>query len=157
MPLTPFQFTELLPNLFLYRGAIACGILKHGEQALLIDCDDTLTPTRLAELGISAVDRICLTQHRRPNSAGVNNFNVPVFVPQAERAQFESAASYWQDWRNRWHLYHFRPGPLAPLGDIAVRGTLQEGDFFSWGGFNIQVLDTPGMSDGALSFVVKTA
>jgi len=157
MPLTRFQFNELLPDLFLYRGAVNCGILKHGEQTLLIDCDDTLTPTRLAELGIVAVERICCTQHRRPNTAGIYNFEAPVFVPQAERAQFENASAYWQDWRNRWHLYHFRPGPLAPLHDIPVRGTLQERDAFAWGGFTIQVLDTPGMSDGAISFVVETA
>jgi len=101
MPLTQFQFNELLPDLFLYRGAVNCGILRQGNRALLIDCDDTLTPTRLAELGIHSVERIYCTQHRRPNTAGIYNFEAPVFAPQTERPQFESAAAYWQDYRNR--------------------------------------------------------
>ena len=63
MELLPFHFTELLPGLFVYRGAVNTGILKWGERAVLIDCDDTLTPARLEELGIRAVERIYCTQH----------------------------------------------------------------------------------------------
>ena len=114
MELLPFHFTELLPGLFVYRGAVNTGILKWGERAVLIDCDDTLTPARMEELGIRAVERIYCTQHRRPNTAGVYAFPAAVYAPHGEQRQFEAAEAYWQDWRNRWHLYHCRPGPLSP-------------------------------------------
>ena len=111
MELIPFHFTEIISGLFVYRGAVNMGILKWGDRAVLIDCDDTLTPARLAEIGINSVERIYCTQHRRPNTAGIPAFGAAVFAPQGERRQFEEAATYWQDWHNRWHLYHFRPGP----------------------------------------------
>src|SRR6266545_2577381 len=111
MELVPFDFTEIFPDIFVYRGAVNCGILKWGDRAILIDCDDTLTPERLAALGIHSLERIYCTQHRRPNTAGIPAFHTAVFAPHGECRQFEEAAAYWQAWRNRWHLYHFRPGP----------------------------------------------
>lgn len=155
MDLTPFQFTEIFPDLFVYAGAVNCGILRSGDHALLIDCDDTLTPARLAELGIAFVERIYFTQHRRPNTTGVYAYTAPVFAPEGEQRQFDSAAAHWQDWRNHWHLYHFRPGPLAPLKDIPLSGAVREGDAFRWGEFTIRVLETPGVTDGAVSYLVK--
>ncbi len=154
--MTPFHFTQLSPDLYLYHGAVNTGILKWNERAILIDCDDTLTPARLAELGIAAVEAIYCTQHRRPNTAGCAAFQSAVFAPQAERRQFESAAAYWQDWRNRWHLYHCRPGPHAPLHDIPLGGVVREGDTLQWGCFSISVLETPGMTDGAVSYLVES-
>jgi glyoxylase-like metal-dependent hydrolase (beta-lactamase superfamily II) len=185
VPEVPFRifrsevlFRNILPDLFVYRGAVNSGILKWGERAILIDCDDTLTPARLAELGITAVECIYCTQHRRPNTAGIYTFlhvddptnqagneqsesaistvRPKVFAPQDERRQFEAASAYWQDWRNRWHLYHCRPGPQAPLWDIPLSGTVGEGDYIEWGNFSIRVLDTPGMTDGAVSYVVES-
>jgi glyoxylase-like metal-dependent hydrolase (beta-lactamase superfamily II) len=167
MPNTAFQFIQLSPNLYVYQGAVNTGILQWGERAVLIDCDDTLSPARLAELGITRVERIYCTQHRRPNTAGAATFGAAafgaaafdagVFAPQGERQQFEEASAAWQDSRNRWHLYHFRPGSLAPLQDIPLRGTVAEGDEIEWGGFRLRVLATPGMTDGAVSYQVETA
>ncbi|MBE0699275.1 MAG: MBL fold metallo-hydrolase, partial [Anaerolineaceae bacterium] len=155
MELIPFHFTELYPDLFVYHGAVNTGILKSGDRAILIDCDDTLTPARLLELGIHTVERIYCTQHRRPNTAGIPTFQAAVYVPRGERRQFEEAGEYWQDWRNRWHLYHFRPGPLSPLQSMPIQGTVSEGDRYEWGDFSISALDTPGMTDGAVSYIVK--
>jgi glyoxylase-like metal-dependent hydrolase (beta-lactamase superfamily II) len=155
MDFTPFDFVEVAPGILVYRGAVNTGVLKCGERAILIDCDDSLTPARLQSVGINTVERIYCTQHRRPNTAGAAAFAVPVFVPRGERSQFEGAGAYWQDWRNRWHLYHFRPGPLAPLWDIPLAGVVGEGDVIEWGGFCVSVLDTPGMTDGAVSYSVE--
>lgn len=154
MNITSFSFSKLMPNLFVYRGAVNCGILQCGDRAILIDCDDTLTPEVLAELGIRSVEKIFCTQHRRPNTAGISAFQAAVVAPQGERAQFEQAGAYWQDWRNRWHIYHFRPGALAPLHDISVSESAQEGAEIAWGDFTIQVIATPGMTDGAVTYRV---
>jgi len=81
MTLNFFQFAELKPDLFIYYGAVNTGILRWGSHAILIDCDDTLTPARLAELGIDTVERIYCTQHRQPNTAGIPAFNAAVFCP----------------------------------------------------------------------------
>jgi glyoxylase-like metal-dependent hydrolase (beta-lactamase superfamily II) len=149
-----FQFSQIALDLFVYHGAVNCGVLRNGERALLIDCDDTLTPERLAELGVRDVERIYCTQHRRPNTAGIAAFTAEVSVPLGEERQFSGASAHWRDWHNRWHLYHSRPGPLAPLEDIVVSGTVGGGERIAWGGFTLSVLDTPGMTDGAVSYRV---
>lgn len=156
MKQTLFSFTEISPDLFVYHGAVNTGILRWGSRAVLIDCDDTLTPARLAELGIDTVECIYCTQHRRPNTAGILSFQAGVFAPHGERSQFEGADAYWKDWHNRWHLYHCRPGPLAPLQDIPLRGVVGEGDEFQWGNFRVRALDTPGMTDGAVSYLIQS-
>jgi glyoxylase-like metal-dependent hydrolase (beta-lactamase superfamily II) len=150
-----FDFNPVSSDLCVYTGAVNTGILKWGERAILIDCDDTLTPAALARLGINSVERIYCTQHRRPNTAGISLYRAEVYAPLGERDQFEKASAYWQDWHNRWHLYHSRPGPFSPLQDIPVHGFVQEGDTFQWGKFDIRVINTPGMTDGAVSYVVE--
>ena len=150
-----FFIEQISQDLFVYHGAVNTGVLRSGSRAVLIDCDDSFTPARLAELGIQQVERIYCTQHRRPNTAGIAAFEAEVFAPREERAMFEGAAHHWADGHNRWHLYHCRPGPLAPLADIPIAGTVGEGDEFQWGGFALRVLDTPGMSDGAVSYSVQ--
>jgi glyoxylase-like metal-dependent hydrolase (beta-lactamase superfamily II) len=150
------SFTQIYPGLFVFHGAVNTGILTNGDHAILIDCDDKLTPARLAELGIYSVERIYCTQHRRPNTAGICAFQAEVYASGGERGQFEQAAAYWQDWHNRWHLYHCRPGPLAPLFDISIRATVAGGERFTWGDFSLGVFDTPGMTDGAVSYLVES-
>ncbi len=154
MQLHPFQFSEILPGVYVYAGAVNTGVLTAGGRAILIDCDDTLTPARLAELGVRQVERIYCTQHRRPNTAGLAAFSAPVYAPRGEAGLLAHGAATWQSWRNRWHLYHSRPGPQAPLRDSPLAGTVQEGEQLDWGGFRLRVLDTPGMTDGAVSYVV---
>lgn len=155
MPFQPFEFTAISPGVFVYAGAVNTGVLQAGDRAVLIDCDDTLTPARLAELGIRQVERIYCTQHRRPNTAGIPAFSAAVYAPLGESRLLSEGAATWRSWHNRWHLYHSRPGPQAPLRDIDLAGTVQEGDRLEWGGFRLGVLATPGMTDGAVSYVVE--
>ena len=146
---------QLAIDLYLLEGAVNTGVLVEGSQALLIDCCDSVTPARLLELGVQRVEKVLCTQHRRSHVAGVYSFRdqgTQVVVPRAERKFFDEVESYWADSRNRWHLYHFQPGPEVLPTSIRVSEVVGEGDTIEWRGHTIHVLDTPGATDGSVTY-----
>ncbi|MBN1352897.1 MBL fold metallo-hydrolase [candidate division KSB1 bacterium] len=149
------DFQKLCANFYVYPGAVNVGILAAGSHALLIDCCDRLGMGKLAEMGIESVDLILCTQHRRPNTAGVYQFlksGARLIAPADELHLFDRTDAYWNDWRNRWHIYHHQPQQVlaepvtpAPMG-------AREGDAIEWQGNLIHVLSTPGATAGSISF-----
>ena len=154
---------RLTAHLLILAGAINTGVLTSGNKALLFDCDDTVTLSRLADLGISDIEQILFTQHRRVNTSGAYNFtrdisydDSPVLIaPAAERDLFEKVDEYWADWKNRWHIYHFQPGPQVLTSPLPVGRAVKEGDVIEWEGYRIKVIDTPGATDGAVSYMIE--
>ncbi len=150
--------TEISSTLHVLSGGINTGVLISGDRAILFDCCDTVTPERLRELGVKSVDMILCTQHRRPNTAGAGLYvrqGAELVVPVAERRLIEDPAAHWNDWRNRWHVYQQQPGPQVPAEALPVARGVQEGDSVEWEGYRITVLDTPGATDGSVSYVVE--
>ena len=155
----------LARNLFLLSGAVNTGVLVAGENALLFDCCDRVTPARLRALGVQQVEKILCTQHRRPNVAGAYSFVAPewegsspaaLVVPAREAHLFEDVAAYWSDPANRWHIYHHQPGPQVLALPLSVSDGVGEGDTIEWRGHVIRVLETPGATDGSVSYLVES-
>ncbi len=147
----------LAGDLYVLDGAVNTGVLVAGHKALLFDCCDTVTPQRLAALGVDRVEMVLCTQHRRPNVAGAYAFaaqGAQVVAPAAERHLFEDVAAYWNDRRNRWHIYHHQPGLQVLARPLPVSRGVREGDAIDWEGYRIEVLDTPGATDGSVSYRV---
>jgi glyoxylase-like metal-dependent hydrolase (beta-lactamase superfamily II) len=148
---------ELASGLYILEGAVNTGVLVSGSQALLVDCCDSVTPSRLAALGVQKVEKILCTQHRRSHIAGIYPFLIQgaqVGVPETERPLFENVEEYWRNPKNRWHLYHFQPGPEVLPKPIQVAEALAEGGTVEWRGHTIHVLDTPGATDGSVSYAL---
>jgi glyoxylase-like metal-dependent hydrolase (beta-lactamase superfamily II) len=133
------------------------GVLVSGERALLFDCCDSVTPEALARLGVRHVDWVLCTQHRRPNVAGAYPFveaGARLAAPASERHLFEDVDAYWGEWRNRWHLYHQQPSSQVLARPLPVARAVSGGDMIEWEGFTVRVLDTPGATDGSVSYLV---
>jgi len=153
------QPPQIAPNAYLLEGAVNTGLLIFHDRGLLIDCCDTVTPQRLRRLGVEAVDAILCTQHRRPNVAGARHFvdqGTQLIVPLNEQQLFEDVAAYWGDPANRWHIYHHRPSTQVLAEPLPVSRAVAEGDTLNWQGFMIRVLDTPGATDGSVSYLVQS-
>lgn len=150
--------TKLADGLYLLDGAVNTGVLLDEGRALLFDCCDTVTPERLADLGVRRVERICATQHRRVNILGAYRYvaaGARLAAPAGERHLLEDPAAYWGNDANRWHIYHARPGQLVPHARLAVDRGVGEGDTLRWGAHTVRVLDTPGATDAGVSYVVE--
>jgi glyoxylase-like metal-dependent hydrolase (beta-lactamase superfamily II) len=155
---TPMDSIKLLPDLHILKGAVNTGVLVRDGKALLFDCCDSVTTKRLQALGVDAVEMILCTQHRRPNCAGVPSFvegGAKLVVPAEERSLFEDADAYWSDWKNRWHLYHNQPGPQVLANPVAVTKSVGDGNTIEWRDTVIRVIDTPGATDGSVSYIME--
>jgi glyoxylase-like metal-dependent hydrolase (beta-lactamase superfamily II) len=154
------RFTQLAEHLFVHHGTINVGIVRHADdrrRALLIDCGDGDVQDTLDELGIAEVDAVLFTHHHRDQASGAGSLvaaGARIGVPAAERAWFEDVEAYWADPASRWHLYDFRPHNLMLARSVPVHADYQEGDTLEWGGARIAVLDTPGHTDGSITYQV---
>ncbi|MFC1715449.1 MBL fold metallo-hydrolase [Candidatus Poribacteria bacterium] len=148
----------LSDHLFVHQGAINVGILRDGHRALLIDFGGGSVQSTLDALQIGAVERVLFTHHHRDQASGVGRLagdGLKIGVPEQERAWFEEVETFWNDPKTRWHLYHIHPHNLMLAESISVTNTYKEGDVIEWGNARISVLDTPGHTDGSVSYVVE--
>ncbi len=149
------HFTQLSPHLYIHHSHVNTGIIRDGNKVLLIDASGTSIQSTLTELGITDVERILYTHHHRDNVAGYPfPENTIVGVPKAEVQWFNEVESFWNDPKYRWHLYNCHPHNLMLANPIQVTETYIDGKQIDWGPASIAVLETPGHTDGSVTYLV---
>jgi glyoxylase-like metal-dependent hydrolase (beta-lactamase superfamily II) len=154
----PPEITQLGEHLFVYHGPINVGIVRDGAKALVIDCGDGRFVESLGGIGIEAIDQVLFTHHHRDQACGAQTLaaaGARIVVPKAEQPYFDNVAAYWSDPKSRWHIYSFHPHHLMLAEPVAVDRTVAGGDTIRWGPATLGVLDTPGHTDGSVSYVVE--
>ncbi|UCD29217.1 MAG: MBL fold metallo-hydrolase [Planctomycetota bacterium] len=152
------SITRLTEHLIVYHGHINVGIVRDGNKAFLIDCGDGSVANVLEDLEIRSVDQVIFTHHHRDQVCGAHPLAVGgtrIGVPAAERDYFDKVADYWNDPKNRWHVYCFHPHHIMLAEPVRVDITFSDGDVLRWGPAKIRVLTTPGHTDGSVSYLVE--
>lgn len=146
---------QLSSHVFIHHCHINIGVLCDGHRALLIDPSGSSVHSTLKDLGITEIEHILYTHHHRDNVSG---FSIPdgvtVGVPKAEMQWFNQVDTFWNDPKYRWHLYNCHPHNLMLANPINVSETYTEGMQFDWGPATINVLETPGHTDGSVTYLV---
>ena len=149
------HYSQLSKYLYVHHGHVNTGILRDGNSALLIDPSGTSFQTTLTELGITNIEQILYTHHHRDNLAV---FSIPentrIGVPEAEAQWFSEVETFWNDPKYRWHLYNCHPHNLMLANSINVTDTYAEGAQITWGPASIGVLETPGHTDGSVTYLI---
>ncbi len=150
--------TRLGEHLLVHRGPVNVGIICEGGRAFLIDCSAGLSAA-LREAGIMRVERIVFTHHHRDQCCGAQALAAAgsrIGVPAAERDLFADPLAYWNDDRSLWRVYQaFRPDHLTLAEPLRVDDALEDGNELHFGRAVIRVLDTPGHTDGGISYLVE--
>lgn len=150
--------SQLTPHLSFYHGSCNVGILRNGDRALIIECGDGTVQDYLPTLGIRQVERLLFTHHHRDSAAGVITVagsSTIIGVPAAEEAWFTAVETFWHDPKMRWHLYNIHPHNLMLAASVQVQERYQEGDQLHFGDAQITVLETPGHTDGSVTYLVE--
>ncbi len=149
------HFSQLSEHLYVHHGHVNTGILRDGDRALLIDPSGTTLQTTLAELGITNVAQILFTHHHRDNTTGFSIAeSIRVGVPEKEASWFTEVNTFWNDPQYRWHLYNYHPHNLMLASAISVTETYTEGAQIEWGPASLKVLETPGHTDGSVTYLI---
>jgi glyoxylase-like metal-dependent hydrolase (beta-lactamase superfamily II) len=132
------------------RGPVNGVLLRRGTKTLAIYGDPR--PGARAE-------QVLFTHNRRDvvwAGRELVRRGASAIVPAAEAESFTGAPRFWDQLRTaRFHDYTQQTTrvPVEPLSPLrAIRG----GDRIDWSGIAIQVLDTPGYTRGAVSYLFET-
>ena len=148
-------YSQLSHHLYVHHGHVNTGILRDGDRALLIDPSGISLQTTLTELGITNIEQILFTHHHRDNTSGFPiSDNVRIGVPESEKQWFTEVETFWNDPKYRWHLYNCHPHNLMRANAMLVTDTYTEGSQIEWGPAIIRVLETPGHTDGSITYLV---
>lgn len=102
------------------------------------------------------VSNVLLTSHRRDAVTAAEvaiAAGATVIAPEAERELFESTAEYWDEfWTKRFHDYAQQSTKIL-TSPLKVDRYVKNDDTFDSGGVAFRVLETPGFTRGAVSYV----
>lgn len=149
--------TRLTEHVAVFAGSIHVGVVIEGDAALLIDCVEEAA-TQAAKLGVARVEQVLFTHHHRDQVGGALELaasGARLVAPESERAYFTNPEAYWNDPKSRWHLYDQHPHHLMVVEPLPIAGTVKGGEVLTWGPVRIEVLTTPGHTDGAVSYLVE--
>ena len=136
------------------------GVLRHGEEALLINAVPQGLLASLRASGIEGITNVLLCHHRRDISGELGDLlaegHTRLVVPESERALFENPGEYWGAEASRWRLLcgHV-PYHATQVVPVPVDATLIDGETLTWHEWRIRAVATPGYTDGSLSFLVR--
>jgi glyoxylase-like metal-dependent hydrolase (beta-lactamase superfamily II) len=143
---------SLSPHLSVLHCATNTGMLVDGNKILLIDCG----AGTVEELIGQQVDTILLTHYHRDGFCDIWKMgDVSVWASKAEQQWLENAEDFWNDLKNRWHLYNYRPSHLVAVENIKLKHSLRDLETFGWGATTITAIATSGHTDGSMSYLVQ--
>ena len=145
---------EILPGLRVLRGAVNSALVERNGKRLLIDSGELVS----APEG-GAVEWALFTHHHRDQASGVAGLaaaGAKVGVPAAEKDFFERAREFW-DSADRLldHSYNLRPHLFTLRDPVPVARAFKGGDVHVWEGLKFEVIQTPGHTDGSVTYLVE--
>ncbi|PQO47349.1 hypothetical protein C5Y93_04725 [Blastopirellula marina] len=157
------QFTQPapdgLPELYKYDSTCNVYLLKQGDAALLFNLGDGSALDHLAEIGVKQVDWLLLNNHHRENLQGVARLKetaAKIAAPAVE-AEILAAPTEYRKWfpqlGDKYSVYgasYVRP----PREPVIVDRSLEPGDVFTWNGYELTCLATPGDSPGSMTYLL---
>ncbi len=148
------------PELFAFTDTCNSYLIRDGDAALMIDLGDGGALRHLDEIGVKRVEWILFTHHHREQCQGIGKVDrqmTQVAVPERERELFENPTSF-RKWfprlGDKYSVYgasYSRP----PSQPIPVDKALKDGETFTWRGFEIECLFTPGHSPASMSYLIR--
>ena len=148
------------PNLFAYTDTCNSYLIRDGDAALMIDLGNGGFLEHLDEIGVKQVEWVLFTHHHREQCQGIGGIDrkvTRVAAPEGERELFEDPTSF-RKWfprlGDKYSVYgasYVRP----PGQSIPIDRALQDGETFTWRGYQIECLSTPGHSPASMSYLVR--
>ncbi|WP_395751494.1 MBL fold metallo-hydrolase [Prosthecobacter sp.] len=153
-------FQEPAPDVYLWQDTCNVYVLKHDDHALLINLGDGEVLDHLHEIGVKQVDWVLFTDHHRELCQGapkVDRAGTQMAAPKEEQAFFETPNEFrhWNPRLSDKFTVHGSSYLRPPGSPVKIDKALSDGETFTWNGFTLNCVSTPGHSPGGMSFVLK--
>ncbi|HUF24013.1 MAG TPA: MBL fold metallo-hydrolase [Vicinamibacterales bacterium] len=149
-PQPAFHVHRISTHLTVIGGAVNGALLDRDGAILSIGGDPRPNP--------AAAERVLFTHHRRDMIwAGreLANRGALVVVPEKERNSFTDVRSFWTSFaEDRFHDYSQRTTKVS-VEPWDVAETVAGGTVHEWRGQRIHVLETPGYTRGAVTYITE--
>ncbi len=106
---------------------------------------------------IEQAEKVLFTHSRRDvvwAGRGLVEKGAEAVVPDADADRFTKVEQFWSDFRTRRFHDYAQQGTRILTTSMKVARTVKPGEDFSWRGIPIKVLDTPGYSRNAVSYLI---
>ncbi len=141
---------EITPHVSYAAGPINSVVVEQGGKQLAIY-------GAVADSS-QQVEEVLLTHHRRDvvwRARPLVDGGIPATAPTAERELFEAPQNFWDSFTtNRFHDYAQQSTKIL-ASPLKVDRWVKEGDSVAWRGITFKVVETPGYTRGAVSYVAK--
>lgn len=144
---------ELSHNLYYHVDTCHTYILKHANQAVLIDFGNGSVLDELKSIGVDTVVAILMTHHHRDQAQGLACAvaqNIPIYVPHMEQHLFHSVGAHWQA-RTVMNNYDMRQDRFSLLESVPVKDTLRDYADYHFANYDFTIIPTPGHTQGSIS------
>ncbi|MFO0906593.1 MAG: MBL fold metallo-hydrolase [Pirellulales bacterium] len=151
---------EAWPDLFAHRSTCNVYLLRDGESAVMFNLGDGSGLERLSSLGVKNVEWLLFTDHHREQCQGiarVDRNRTRLAASKDEQPLFERPLDYrkWRPSLGDAHTVHGASYVRPPSSPIKLDRVLVPGEVFTWHGYEIACLGTPGHSPGGMTFVIR--
>ena len=148
------------PNVLVQRGTCNVYALRDGDSAILINIGDGSVLRQLKQMGVNNIEWVLFTDHHREQCQGahlMDRSQTKVAAPKDEQALFESPLQFrkWRPQLNDQYTVHGASYVRPPSYAIKLDRGLAANEVFTWRGYEITCVSTPGTSPGGMSYVLR--
>lgn len=151
---------DSFPELYQYTDTCHVYILKHDADALLINLGAGDVIDALPQIDIERVDMILLNNHHRENLQGfsrvdTNTTEVAASTIEAEILQAPTNLRKWYPTLADQYSVYGASYARPPQKAIRIDQPLEDNAEFTWHGYEVRCLLTPGHSPGEMTYLIS--
>lgn len=155
-PSTP-RLQWINEHIGIFRDVVNVGVIRRNGKILLIDCGEGSFLEDTHNRANGTLEQVLFTHYHRDQCTGAAKLRTAgarVFVPAAEAELFHGATEFWENAdRILYDRMDFRPETFVLRESVPVDATVKPGDQLVWQGIPIEVIATPGHTDGSVSYL----